>query len=44
MYLQQLTLHNYRGFADLSVDFDRRLTVLIGENGTGKTAIIDRPP
>ena len=41
MYLQQLTLRNYRGFADLSVDFDRRLTVLVGENGTGKTAIID---
>lgn len=41
MKLQRLHLRNFRCFADLVLEFDDRLTVIIGENGAGKTAILD---
>jgi predicted ATP-binding protein involved in virulence len=41
MWLRRVELHNYRCFADLTVDFDERLTVLIARNGAGKTALLD---
>lgn len=39
--LQHLRLTNFRCFKDLGLDFDKKLTVLIAENGGGKTAILD---
>jgi predicted ATP-binding protein involved in virulence len=40
--LRQLKLQNYRGFeGELSIDFDNNLTVFIGNNGSGKTSILD---
>jgi hypothetical protein len=33
-------MHNYRGFADASVDFHPRLTVLVGPNGSGKSSVL----
>lgn len=36
-----LELRNYRGFSQFKLDFDPRLTVLVGENGHGKTTILD---
>ncbi len=49
MYIKQLTLNNFRSFADLTIPFvdedrdDRpsRTVVFIGNNGAGKTAILD---
>ena len=41
MNLQRLHLRNFRGFADLTLEFGDRLTVIIGDNGAGKTAILD---
>lgn len=40
-WLQRIHLANFRCFNDLSIDFDRHLTVLIARNGQGKTAILD---
>ena len=34
-------LEHYRCFEDLDIDFDDRLTVLVGANGAGKTAVLD---
>ena len=34
-------LEHYRCFRNLKISFDDRLTVLIGENGAGKTAVLD---
>ena len=37
MYLEHLSLKNYRLFDSISIDFHNRLTVLVGDNGAGKT-------
>jgi predicted ATP-binding protein involved in virulence len=40
--LKKLTLDKFRGFENsVSIDFDEKLTILIGENGAGKTSILD---
>jgi predicted ATP-binding protein involved in virulence len=39
--LQQLEIKNFRGFEDLKINFDERLTVFIGINGSGKSSILD---
>jgi predicted ATP-binding protein involved in virulence len=41
MKIVNLTMHNFRCFSDLSIDFDDHLTVVVGVNGSGKTAILD---
>ena len=39
--LQNIELHNFRAFGNVSLTFHPRLTVMIGENGAGKTTILD---
>lgn len=41
MKIKQLFLQNFRCFDSLEIDFDQSLTVIVGENGAGKTAILD---
>ena len=41
MWLQSLTVENFRSFEQLTVAFQKDYTVLIGVNGSGKTAILD---
>lgn len=41
MYLSEIKLKNFRKYTELAVPFNRGLNVLIGENDSGKTAIID---
>ncbi|WGG51561.1 AAA family ATPase [Rugamonas sp. DEMB1] len=41
MKLNRIHLRNFRCFEELVVDFDPKLTVIIAENGAGKTAILD---
>lgn len=41
MRLKRITLNNFRRFESLVVDLHPRLTVFVGENGAGKTAILD---
>jgi recombinational DNA repair ATPase RecF len=41
MIIQSLELRNFRGFREIRIDFDHRLTVLVGTNGAGKTTILD---
>jgi len=40
-WLQTLTLNNYRCFDRLEVALDRHLTVLVADNGVGKTSVLD---
>lgn len=40
MNLSTLRIENFRGIKDLTIDFDP-ITVLIGENNSGKTAVLD---
>jgi predicted ATP-binding protein involved in virulence len=39
--LDRLVLHNFRCFADCTIDLHEELTVFVAENGRGKTAILD---
>ncbi len=41
MYLNKLHIKNFRCIEDLTLDFKKGVNILIGENNTGKTAIID---
>lgn len=41
MRLERLHLRNFRCFDNLTVEFDPKLTVIVAENGAGKTAILD---
>lgn len=41
MKLQRLLLHNFRCFRHLAIDFNDDLTVIVAENGAGKTAVLD---
>lgn len=41
MKLERLHLISFRCFESLTMDFGKRLTVIIAENGAGKTALLD---
>lgn len=41
MKITSLECSNYRCFKNLKLDFDRQMTVLVGRNCAGKTAILD---
>lgn len=41
MFLQSIILHNFRCFSDLKVEFKHRLTVIVGNNGAGKSTILE---
>ena len=41
MHIKELTLTNFRGAAKLTLNFDKKLNVLVGVNGAGKSSILD---
>jgi predicted ATP-binding protein involved in virulence len=41
MRLKSVTLKNFRSFEHIKVDLHPRLTVIVGNNGAGKTALLD---
>ncbi len=41
MYIKELKINRFRSIKELSLDFNKGLNILIGENNAGKTAIID---
>lgn len=41
MFLSQITIRNFRGIKEMTVNFDKKLNVIIGANGQMKTALID---
>jgi len=41
MKIFEMDLHNFRGFSEKSLKLSEQFTLLIGDNGTGKTAILD---
>lgn len=41
MYLEELTIKNFRTIRDLTLNFNKGLNILLGENNTGKSAVID---
>lgn len=41
MYLEKLQLHNFRCFKDIEIDFHKKLTIIVGANGAGKSSIME---
>lgn len=41
MKLKNIKISNYRCFKDAEIDFDDHITLVVGKNGAGKTAILD---
>ena len=41
MRLDELELTNFHKFERFSIDFDERMTVLVGENGSGKSSVLE---
>lgn len=41
MHLKQLKINNYRNLEDLSMTFSEKINCFVGENGVGKTNILD---
>ena len=41
MQLKNIKLTNYRCFKEATIDFDDHITLVVGKNGAGKTAILD---
>ena len=41
MYLKSLSLTNYKNFESASFEFDQKINCLVGDNGKGKTNILD---
>lgn len=39
--IKQIQINDWRQFENLTIDFDRRLTILTGVNGSGKTTILN---
>jgi DNA replication and repair protein RecF len=41
VFLQRLSLHDFRSYTDVELDFGPGLTVITGENGAGKTNLLE---
>ena len=41
MYLSKLVIKNFRGIKEMALNFNRSINILIGENGSNKSAVID---
>ncbi len=41
MYLSSIHVENFKGIKSVDLDFDRSVNLIIGDNGTGKTSILE---
>ncbi|MFA7493091.1 MAG: AAA family ATPase [Proteiniphilum sp.] len=41
MYISQLRIKNFRVFDEIALSLNKGINILIGENNSGKTTIID---
>ncbi|MEH7109194.1 DNA replication/repair protein RecF [Bacillus sp. JJ1764] len=41
MYIEKLALKNYRNYEDLSIEFENKVNVILGENAQGKTNVME---
>ena len=41
MYIEQLSLNNYRNYEELNISFENKVNVILGENAQGKTNLME---
>ena len=41
MYLQKLTLSNFKNYSEAKLSFSDKINCFVGDNGSGKTNILD---
>lgn len=41
MYISSISVKNYRCFEDIKIEFNPKMNVIVGNNGVGKTTILD---
>lgn len=41
MYLSNIHIENFKGIKNADIDFDRSVNLVIGNNGTGKTSVLE---
>lgn len=41
MYLKKINAVNFKGFEDITVEFSEGMNLIIGDNGVGKTSLLD---
>lgn len=41
MYLKKISLFNYKNFSEASFDFNQKINCFVGQNGIGKTNVLD---
>ena len=41
MIFESIELRDFRGISELNLPIDKKLTVIVGENGVGKTSVLD---
>jgi len=41
LFIKELTLKNYRNYDDLSIEFENKVNVILGENAQGKTNVME---
>ncbi len=41
MYIEELSLVNYRNYDELTIEFDHKVNVILGENAQGKTNLME---
>lgn len=41
MKISKLKLNNFRGYQDITIDFDENYNVIIGKNDIGKSTILE---
>ena len=41
MKLNKIYMKNYRCFEEITISLDQNVTLLVGKNGAGKTAVLD---
>ena len=41
MFLKKISLVNFRNYSQISIDFDKKINIFIGNNAQGKTNILE---
>lgn len=41
LFISEVTIHNFKGIKELEIQFDKGVNIIMGDNGVGKTSIME---